>query len=346
MAIRAVQFFVTLFLILGTMVPASAQDATPIAGATVGLSRADPVPLGETVVAGPVELQVRNVLIGPDAVAAVLGASATNEEPREGSTYVAVDISARNVGEQPLWLDNDDFALTGDAGLVSRFLGAQPPDPALDLSLAPGDATDGWLAFGMPSDETSLLLIFDSVQLGGTWADRVLALQDGARIPDLAQRVAPPNQDGMDVGAAIGFGASAVTDQWSVELLEVITGEDAFNLVDYRTGALGVGDAVGEDGSVWVALKFRVQNVQSGGDLAYFPANAFVLADEAGDPMLDVATLTPPRPDASGGYYPGASREGWVMFDIPVDYSVNVVRFLPYAHTAASLDSRYFNFAQ
>jgi hypothetical protein len=158
--------------------------------------------------------------------------------------------------------------------------------------------------------------------------------------------VAPPNQDGTDVGAALGFGAAAVTDQWSVELLEVITGEDAFNQVDYRTGALGVGDAVGDDGSVWVALKFRVQNVQSGGDLAYFPANAFVLADESGDPMLDVATLTPPRPDASGGYYPGASREGWVMFDIPVDYGVNVVRFLPYAHTAASLDPRYFSFAQ
>ena len=129
-----------------------------------------------------------------------------------------------------------------------------------------------------------------------------------------------------------------------MELLEVVSGAPAFDLVDYRSGALGIGDAVGEDGSVWVALQFRIQNVQAGGDLAYFPANAFVLADEAGDPLLDVATLTPPRPDAAGGYYPGAVREGWVMFDVPVDYATATVRFLPFAHTAASLDPRYFSF--
>jgi hypothetical protein len=343
---RAVQIVFVLCLMLGTVNPVWAQEATPVPNASLGLSRANPVPLGEKVVAGTVELQVRAVLVGPEAVAAVLGAATTNEEPREGSTYVAVDLAARNVGEQPLWLDNDDFALTGDDGLVYRYLGAAPPDPALDLTLAPGDATEGWVAFGMPSDETSLLLLFDSMQLGGAWADRVLALQEGARIPDLPQRVAPSNQDGTDASAAVGFGAAAVTDQWSVELLDVITGEDAFNQVDYRAGALGVGDATGEDGSVWVALKFRVQNVASGGDLAYFPTNAFVLADETGEALLDVATLTPPRPDASGGYYPGASREGWVMFDVPVDYTANIIRFLPNAHTAASLDPRYFSFAQ
>jgi hypothetical protein len=85
-------------------------------------------------------------------------------------------------------------------------------------------------------------------------------------------------------------------------------------------------------------------NAQSGGDLAYFPANAFVLVDGAGTPLLDVATLTPPRPDANGGYYPGAQRDGWVMFDVPVDYATATVRFLPFAHTATSLDPRFFTY--
>jgi hypothetical protein len=95
---------------------------------------------------------------------------------------------------------------------------------------------------------------------------------------------------------------------------------------------------------VWVALRLRIQNVRAGGDMAYFPANAFSLADEAGNPILDVVTLTPPYPDAAGGYYPGAMREGWVMFDVPVDYAASLVRFLPYAHTAETLDPRYFTF--
>jgi hypothetical protein len=320
---------------------AQAQEATPTV-ATAGRSRAEPVPLGEAVQAGPVELRVEDVLIGPDAVNAVLAASPNNVEPREGSTYVAVNLSARNAGANPLWLDNDDFALTGDSGLVRRFLGAEPPAPALDLVLEPGQETTGWVAFGVPAEEGSLLLLYDSLELGGNWADRVLALQDGARVPDQAQRLAPVNDAGVDPAAPLGLGAAAVTEQWSVELLDVVTGAAAFDIVDYRSGALGVGDAAGEDGSVWVALRFRIQNVQAGGEAAWFPANAFVLVDEAGNPLLDVATLTPPLPDAAGGYYPGATREGWVMFDVPLDYAAAMVRFQPFAHTAPTLDPRYF----
>jgi hypothetical protein len=325
-------------------IAAIAQEATPTPDATFGLSRADPAPLGEVVQAGPVELQVLGVLSGPEAIDAVLAASPTNVEPRDGMTYIAVNLSARNTGSQPLWLDNDDFALTGDSGLVWRFLGARPPDPALDATLNPGETTEGWVAFGIPLEESSLLLIFDSLEIGGSWADRVLAIQDGAQIPDRSQRTAELNDAGTDVSAALGIGEAAVTDQWSVTLLDVVSDAAAFDLVDYRSGALGVGDATGEDGSVWIALRFRIQNAAAGGELAYFPTNAFVLVDDAGNQLLDIATLTPPRPDAAGGYYPGAERDGWVMFDVPLDYATATVRFLPFAHTTTSHDPRYFSY--
>jgi hypothetical protein len=234
--------------------------------------------------------------------------------------------------------------VTGDSGLVSRFVGAQPPDPALNVTLNPGESSEGWVAFGIPAVESSLLLIFDCLELGGSWADRVMALQDGAQIPDLSQGVAAPNDVGTDFTTALGAGEPGVTDQWSVELLDVVSGQTAFDLVDYRAGALGAGDATGEDGSVWVALQFRIQNVAAGGELAYFPANAFVLVDDTGNPLLDVVTLTPPRPDAAGGYYPGAQRDGWVMFDVPLDYTTATVRFLPFAHTSTSRDPRFFSF--
>jgi hypothetical protein len=325
-------------------IAAIAQEATPTPGPPLGLSRADPVPLGAVVQAGPVELKVLEVLSGQQAIDAVLAASPNNVEPRDGMTYIAVNLSARNTGSRPLSLDNDDFALTGDSGLVWRFLGAQPPDPALNATLNPGETTEGWVAFGIPLEESRLVLIFDSLETGGSWADRVLAIQDGARIPDRSQRAAEPNDAGTDVSTALGIGEAAVTGQWSVTLLDVVTDTAAFDLVDYRTGALGVGDATGADGSVWTALRFRIQNAAAGGELAYFPANAFVLVDDAGNPLLDIATLTPPRPDAAGGYYPGAVRDGWVMFDVPLDYTTATVRFLPFAHTASSLDPRYFSY--
>lgn len=326
------------------VVVAKAQEGTPAVASSIGLTRADPGPFGGPVQAGPIELKVLDVLSGPEAVASVLAASPTNVEPRDGFTYVAVNLSARNTGSQPLQLDNDDFAVTGDSGLVWRFLGAQPPEPALDVTLNPGESSEGWVTFGIPVEESSLLLIFDSLEFSGYWADRVMALQEGAQIPDLAQRKAAPNDAGTDFASALGLGEVAVTDQWSVELLDVVTSEAAFDLVDYRTGALGVGDATGADGSIWIALRFRIQNVAAGGELAYFPANAFVLVDEAGNPLLDVVTLTPPQPDVAGGYYPGAQRDGWVMFDVPLDYTTATVRFLPFAHTSISLDPRFFSF--
>ncbi len=321
-----------------------AQSATPAAVSDLGLSRARPVPLGETIEAGPISLGVEQVLIGLDAVGAILAASPHNVEPRDGFTYVAVNLTVSNTDDVPHWLNNDDFALTGDSGLVRRFLGAQPPEPALNQALEPGQSASGWVTFGVPATEGSLLLIFDSLELGGAWADRVLALQDGAAIPDLAQPVSATNSDGADPIVPLGPGTAAITDQWSVELMSVVSGGDAFNLVDYRSGALGVGDANGEDGSLWVALQFRVQNVTAGGQAAYFPVNAFTLVDEAGEPLTDVMTLTPPFPDAAGDYDPGAIREGWVMFDVPLEYTASTVRFLPFAHTATSLDPRYFSF--
>jgi hypothetical protein len=111
----------------------------------------------------------------------VLGASPSNVEPREGTTYAVVNLLARNTGNNSIQLDNDDFALTGDSGLVVALLGARPPDPVLNVSLAPGSRLKAGLRSAF-REETSLLLVFDSLELEGTWADRVLALQDGAQI--------------------------------------------------------------------------------------------------------------------------------------------------------------------
>ncbi|MFT4037199.1 MAG: DUF4352 domain-containing protein [Thermomicrobiales bacterium] len=313
--------------------------------AIAGSSRANPVPVGEPAVAGPLEITVLEVLYGADAVGAILNASGMNAEPRDGTTFVAVNLQVRNAGKNPLWVNNDDFALTGDSGLVRQFLGVLPPAPPLDQMLGPGEETSGWIALSAGVDEGNLLLCFASVSLGGNWANAVLALLDGAAIPDLAARVEAANTAGSDPTAPLGLGEATVTEQWAVELLDVVTGAAAFDLVDYRTGALGVEDAAGNDGSIWVALQFRVTNAQAGGAEAWFPTSAFTLADEAGAPVLDVATLTPPHPDASGGYYPGGTRDGWVMFDVPVEYTTSLVRFLPFANTTETPDPRYFSFA-
>jgi hypothetical protein len=89
----------------------------------------------------------------------------------------------------------------------------------------------------------------------------------------------------------------------------------------------------------------RVTNVQTGGDPAFLPATAFMLVNAEGNAVSDVITLTAPYPDASGYYYPGASREGWVALEIPDTYmatGLSLIRFLPWRTDA---DARYITFA-
>ena len=298
---------------------------------------AESVPLGQEAPAGPLRLRVLQVVVGPEAADLVAAASPTNEPTREGITYVLVNLRIRNAGTRPVHLDGNDFALTGASGVVRRFVGAQPPDPGLDGTLDPGATREGWVVLAAPVDERGLLLLFDSLTIPGNWADRVLALEEGAAIPDLSVPAAP-NDTGTDPGAPAGLDTPIVTDDWEIELLEVVRGGAVYDLVDYRTGALGAEDAANE--TPWLALRLRVTNVRPGAEAAFLPPNAFTLADETGASLLDVTTLTPPRPDASGAYYPGASREGWVAFEIPGE-AAYTVRFLPYA---TDPDPRYLTY--
>jgi hypothetical protein len=327
------------FLIL-----AVALAGARFAAAAPGDSPAEPVPYGQEAAAGPLRLTVLEVVTGPAATDLVVGAGGGNSGPRDGVTYVAVRLGVGNDGEQPVTLDGNDFALTGASGLIRRFLGVVPPDPPLDGTVEPGATREGWVVLSAPVEETDLLLVYDSLSLQGRWADRVFALEEGAT-------VAPPNvppgarDDAASApGEAIAIGGSFSTDLWRIELLEVATCLEVFDLSDFRVQALGSGDAIDE--APWVALRVRVTNVQTEGSPAFLSPTAFMLVNAEGGTINDVITLTPPSPDASGYYAPGASREGWVSIEVPEAYvasGLSLVRFLT-DRTAG--DARYLTYAE
>lgn len=306
-----------------------------------GESRADPVPLGQEAVAGPLRITVSEVSSGPAAIDRVVAASPRNTPPGDGQTYVLAYVTVRNEGDAPIFVSNDDFGLTGSSGVIYRFLIAQPPEPALAATVDPGATAEGWLVFAAPDTETELLLVFDSLSLPGTWARRTLALVAGAGIPDAATPSAAENDVGRSPQSPAGLNSPIVSGTWQVELVDVAFGAEVFDLVDYRTGALGVEDSNNE--TPWLALRVRVTNVGTGGEPSHFPANAFALADTTGARLLDFVTLTPPVPDASGDYYPGATREGWVAFELP-SYDPYLILFDPYDATTESPDARYFTY--
>ncbi len=297
-----------------------------------------PVPLGEVGTAGPWQMRVLEVLTGTAATDLVVGAHPANEPPRDGFTYLAVRLGVTNDGPTPLALDTDDFAALDGAGGTRRFVGAFAPSPAIDAVVAPGGSHEGWAVLGAPADAVTPVLLFDSLSVSGNWADRTFALAD--QVPAPAE--APPvdaNDVGTDPAAPATVGDVVVTADWSVELLEVVSGDAVYALYpasDYRTTALGAAsasdpdDADGDGAVGWLAIRVRVTALERGEATVHLPATAMVLSGADGEPIANTIVLTPPSPDASGAYVPGVAREGWVAFELPASAVVAGVRFLPF----------------
>lgn len=320
------------------------RTLAPFIAAVQGSSEEELAPLGEAVEAGPWRMTVLEVVTGQEATDRVSGANSLNDPPRDGFTYVLIRVRAENTGDRPLRLDTGDFAITGASGLVRRFVGAQPPDPAIDTVVKPGAAHEGWVVLGAPIDEAGLVLLYDSLTLTGAWADRRFALDPDAALPAGAKPLEAPNDAGTDPAAPAGLNEPVVTGDWQVELLEIVQGDPVYDLYngDFRVQALERGDA--SDAAPWLALRVQITNVQAGSLPAFLPPTAFMLVDSEGDPVPNTLTLTAANPDASGSYAPGASRDGWVVFEVPTSYvesGATLVRFLPYQ---SEPDPRYFTY--
>ena len=340
--------------LVATAAPRPASAGSPwnristFSAATLDLS--DPVPLGSAGDAGPWQMTVVEVLTGQAATDLVTTASSFNDPPRDGFTYVAARLQVTNSGTTPLTIASGDFAITGSSGFIRRFLGTFRPDDAIDGKVGPGERREGWVVLGAPSNESDLILIFDSLDIPGDWADRAFALTASATLPAPAVD-AVPNDAGTDPAAPAGTGVPVATDAWRIELQEVVIGDPVYALYppsDYRTTALGEAAAwdpndADADGAVgWLAIRVRVTSLNVDEPVASLPATAFMLAGADGAPIPNTLFLTPPQSDASGPYLPGVPREGWVAFELPGAYEYTSVRFLPYS---TDTDARYFDVA-
>lgn len=327
---------------------------TIVSGTSAGLAQeADPVsPVGEAAAVGPWQMTVTEVLTGGDAMAAAAGASAANPEPADGLQYVAARVSVQNTSSQPVVITQEDFAVIGPSGLIRRSAGITAPTPELDGVVPPGESHDGWILTSADADADNLVLLYDSVTITGTWADHAFAITAGASRATPGERILEVDQDGQDPGNPIGIGRVASTEEWTVQIASVVEGAAVIDISPVETQRLGQSYRSG-DGTyascldTWVAVQIEVANNGDDGMSRFLSPTAFTLAEADGSAVVDVRTLTPPAPDLSGEYAAGATRTGWVAFELPslcdasgsnLTYDANLLRFQPFA---TSDDVRY-----
>lgn len=314
----------TLLMVTALMLPAS-RVAARQAPTTV-------VPYGQVGTAGPWQMQVVSVQTGDAAAAA--SASPANPAPANGEQVVLVELAATNTSDRAHRLDAGDFGLAG-SGWVGRMADLVAPDPALSGPVAAGAALTGFVALTGPDDGSALVLLYDSLTLSGNWADAAFALSDGATVADTGGTGAATDA-GTDVGSPVAIKSPVATDDWQVSVAEVVVGDPVFDLYpdsDYRTTALGrsqagdLGDADGDGAAGWVAVRVSVTYTGDQTAGSFLSADAFSLAQSNGGPLPNGLFLTAPDPEAEGWYVPGQAREGWVVFEIQVDWDSDAMRF-------------------
>ncbi|MCC6705350.1 MAG: hypothetical protein IT334_10770, partial [Thermomicrobiales bacterium] len=316
-----------------------AAVAEPAPRLAVGPGRSAPAPSDQPVTAGPWTFVIHEYVAGGAASELVANAVWSNAPIRDGMQFVAVRMTATNNSARTETIQNGDFGVTGDRGLLYRFVDVQPPDPVLHSAVEPGASLEGWIVAAAEAGEGNLCLVYDSLTIGGNWADVVIALDAGARIADATERLRDPNQAGAAITAPAALGETVATEDWAVTVHRAIEGQDVYNLfpaADYRTTALGDTDQAGLP--YWIGLEVTISSNRTGGDLNHFPATAFIPVDGADSQFLEALLLTPPNPNVVGGYYPGGTREGWMLIAMPVGYSLDLVRFRP---SSVSGETRY-----
>jgi hypothetical protein len=316
-------------------------------GATAGLAQTPGTvsPPGEAVAAGPWQMTILEVLTGGDAAAAAVGASAANPDPADGMQYVAARIRVQNTTNQPFLIGPEDFAVIGSSGVVRRSAGISAPSPELDGVVPPGDSFEGWVLANAEADASNLVLLYDSATITGTWADHAFAISSGAALNPAQERVTEVDEDGRDPAKPVGIGRVISTEEWTMQIVDVVTGADVIDISPEATQRLGQSYNSG-DGTfrscleTWVAVQIKATNNGDDGITRYLSPTAFQLADPDGSALHDIRTLTPPEPDLSGGYAAGAQRTGWIAFEVPskcgkgganIQYDANLLRFQPFA---------------
>jgi hypothetical protein len=292
-------------------------------------------PIGESAQAGPWTITVAEVLAGDEASSFLLETNAENPAAPEGYSYVLARIVAQNTSDRTHAIQMTDFAATGSDGVLRRTQAVVMPDPMLQSVVAAGESTEGWIA-PIVDDVTNMVLWFDSPFLGGNWASALFALSDGASLGDPGDLDASDSDLGSEPTAPATIGDTVKVGGWEITITEVIDGNTAFEMSDFRFRALGSNDS-------WVqrsvGLHATVRNLNP--FPAFFSPITFEIADQNGEVWDHTLTMTGPEPDVSREYLPGASGDGWATLS-PGDFAeLHLIKVAPFKVGGAA---RYISF--
>jgi hypothetical protein len=279
----------------------------PVASGDAGQSRANPIPMGQMGSAAQWNIQVQEVVRGDEAWDMLLAASDWNDPPIEGFEYVVVKIAAERTGDSAAKeIGLVDFNITGAENVLHQPVYVTDPEPALDAELLPGGTTEGWLSFAVWEGEENLILVYDE--------PIYFALAEGAAVELPTDLMSDGDaSSGTSRAAPAEFEAMLFQDPWEFQVLEVIHGDEAYDLL---MEANMFNDPPGE-GLEYMLLEIWAQNLDTMEEAQTIDGSMFhVTADN--NILYRYPYVVEPDPQFDARLYPGGEWTGWLGFEIGV----------------------------
>lgn len=151
--------------------PAPVQPSSPI-----GLSRTNPVPLGQSFLTPDgFEIKIIKKTEGSSAWNIIKEANMFNDPPADGYKYVIVTYTVKNVSskEEPAWVSDSSFALIGSSNRVvntfdkSVVLPSEGSYSGMSESLYHGGEATGSSNYYVPEGESGMQLIWNPLSSSG-----------------------------------------------------------------------------------------------------------------------------------------------------------------------------------
>jgi len=300
---------------LGAPSPTGAQngtpsaDASPVAGETIGLTRAAPAAIGQETIGGGYGVTVLEVRTEP------------SEPPIENAELVLVRVRARNTtdNDAPIQIGPGNFGMTSTGYRLDPAQPGPGPAPMLDGQLFANGETEGWLVlFGLKGETDRELVVLPGAGTDSALV-RYLALEDGASIgPAFEASAAGPNATPSAVGltqnAPVPVDQVGCNANFGFSVDQLIGGEEATALLKGAT-KFNPDPLPANRHAVVLLSVFYIGDDE--GPVTVDPTDFSLIGN--GNIRYVQAALVPPAPALGYRLYRGGAVGGWLAFEIQIN---------------------------
>lgn len=333
---------------LATAYAAATAVALPATETIPGSSRRNPLPATtELITLNDWDVVVLEQLRGAEAWEQIRQANNNNQPPDLGEEYLLLKVWLKNNGSDP---DEESVGLhvTGNGLVVHYSFDSHvvEPVPQLETYLPGGGESIGWEAYRIREGEGNLLLLVEDIATFDT-GSLYVALSPGAAI-EIPAALGSLEKTAVGTSKAdpAPFGQIVTLDDWQARVLDVVTGDVAWQRV-YEANQFNDPPPAGH---AYLLVKLWLRYIGQPEGPHYADAGAFTVVGNS----IKQPSVVNPEPELRFELFPGGEVEGWLVWLVSADGATDVVAtdvvatdaandLLRFAPAGAGKDERYLS---